>query len=119
MRGCGINFFDFFKYLGSRAADIGPVKAGTRGAFLNFLGAQQCGQRQCDTGQRAIVSLIAALGCFNAFPIRRHGISVIRVNVAKHMRVTAGHFVTNAFDDILQSEAFGFGGHLAVEYNLK
>ena len=85
--------------------DVGPVKAHSRGALLQFQRAQQRGQVHGDPVQRAALRLILALDGLDRFPVA--GLlfgGFVAALVAKYVRMARHHLVRDVGDHGLKRE---------------
>ncbi len=115
-------FFDFLIEFGENGRCLTPVKADTRRTALQFNGARQTGQGGGHIVQQAgflICRFFRPLARFNVFPVGFDGIRAGNLNVAKHMRVSAFHFVGDGRRHIEKIEMSRFLRHLRVEHHLQ
>lgn len=104
-------FDDFIKHLRRG----GPVKPNPGRAFLQFQRAQQGGQADGHTVQRALLGLSRTLCGLDRFPIGGLLYSgFVTRPLAKHMRVAGNHFVANRAHNGIETKVPRFFAHRGV-----
>ncbi len=119
--GCSfMQFINFFSYLIENMGRVRPIKAHTRGAFLEFDGAQERRQAKGHTVQCAGLGLGGAFGGLDHLPVAGllFGGFVATLN-AKDMWVTCDHLVGNGIGHVHHVKQATILRNLGMKHHLQ